>query len=148
LASAPRIAPDPAAAGYLARFGLPTGRTPVPVLTMHNIGDGTAPVAHERAYVERVALLGDRAELRQMFVNRGGHCVFTASEEITALRTLVRRLDDGRWPSASPAALNAEAGLLGPEQQTIFDVLRDVRVPAVPAFADYAPAPYPRILPF
>lgn len=146
LASAPRVFPDPAAAGYLTRFGLPLGRTPFPVLTMHTLGDGTAPVAHERAYAERVALFGDRKELRQLFVNRGGHCVFTASEEITAVQTLVRRLDKGRWTANGPAALNVEAALLAPEHQTIFDVVSETRVRVAPAFIRYHPAPYPRVL--
>ncbi|WP_410652349.1 alpha/beta hydrolase family protein [Amycolatopsis sp. cmx-4-54] len=145
LAKAPRIAPDPAAAGYLARFGLPLGRTPVPVLTMHTVADGTAPAAHERAYAERAGPGGD---LRQLFVNRAGHCVFTASEEITALRTLERRMDAGHWPSSGPAALNAEAGGLAPEHQTIFDSVGETRVTTTPAFARHTPPPYPRILPF
>ncbi len=148
LAKAPRISPDPAAAGYLARFGLPLGRTPLPVLTMHTVADGTAPAAHERAYAERVALVGDRRNLRQLFVNRAGHCVFTASEEITALRTLERRLDGGHWPSGDPATLNAEAGGLAPEHQTIFDVVGEARVTTTPAFAWHSPPPYPRVLPF
>ncbi|KFU81940.1 alpha/beta hydrolase [Amycolatopsis lurida] len=148
LAKAPRVAPDPAAAGYLARFGLPLGRTPVPVLTMHTVADGTAPAAHERAYAERVALAGDRDDLRQLFVNRAGHCVFTASEEITALRTLERRLNAGQWPSSAPAALNSEAGGLAPEHQTIFDAVGEARVTTTPAFARHSPPPYPRVLPF
>ncbi|WP_125684858.1 hypothetical protein [Amycolatopsis sp. WAC 04182] len=145
LAKAPRVTPDPAAAGYLAKFGLPLGGTPVPVLTMHTVADGTAPAAHERAYAERVGPGGD---LRQLFVNRAGHCVFTASEEITALRTLERRLDAGNWPSSGPAALNAEAGKLAPEHQTIFDAVGEARVTTTPAFARHSPPPYPRVLPF
>lgn len=145
LAKAPRIAPDPAASAYLARFGLPLGRTAVPVLTMHTVADGTAPVAHERAYAERV---GPGDELRQLFVNRAGHCVFTASEEITALRTLERRLDRGRWPSTGATTLNSEAGSLTPEHQTIFDIVRETRVTTTPAFARHSPPPYPRALPF
>ncbi|RSM79922.1 hypothetical protein DL991_14160 [Amycolatopsis sp. WAC 01375] len=148
LARAPRVAPDPAAAGYLARFGLPLGRTPFPVLTMHTVADGTAPAAHERAYAERVELAGDPGNLRQLFVNRAGHCVFTASEEITALRTLERRLDRGHWPSSGPAALNAEAAGLAAEHQTIFDAVGEARVTTTPAFARHSPPPYPRALPF
>ncbi|MBB5857647.1 hypothetical protein ACFQ05_18750 [Amycolatopsis umgeniensis] len=142
LAKAPRISPDPAAAAYLARFGLPLGRTPFPVLTMHTVADGTAPAAHERAYADRV---GDRRNLRQLFVNRAGHCVFTASEEITALRTLERRLDSGNWPSGD---LNADAGRLAPQYQTIFDIVRETRVTTTPAFTRHSPPPYPRLLPF
>lgn len=145
LAKAPRIAPDPAAVGYLAHFGLPLGRTPVPVLTMHTVADGTAPAAHERAYADRAGPSGD---LRQLFVNRAGHCVFTASEEITALRTLERRLDAGHWPSDAPAALNSEAGELAPEHQTIYDAVGETRVTTSPAFTRHSPPPYPRVLPF
>lgn len=148
LAAAPRITPDPAAVAYLARFGLPLGRTPWPVLTMHNVGDGVVPAAHERAYADRVALLGQPARLRQLFVDRAGHCIFTSSEEITAFRTLIDRIDSGRWAATDPAALNAGAGRLGPDHQLIFDVINEVRVPTTPAFTTYSPAPYPRTLPF
>lgn len=148
LAAAPRIAPDPAAVGYLVRFGLPLGRTPWPVLTMHNVGDGLTPAAHERAYAERVALLGQPAKLRQLFVNRAGHCIFTSSEEITAFQALRHRIDTGRWAATDPAWLNQSAGRLGPTHQQILDVINGGFAPANPAFTTHSPAPYPRTLPF
>jgi pimeloyl-ACP methyl ester carboxylesterase len=148
LANAPRIAPDVRAVTYLAKFGLPVGQTPWPVLTMHTVADGTAPAAHERTYADRVARLGEPRKLKQLFVNRAGHCIFTSSEEITAFRTLVRRMESGHWPATDPSTLNGAAGQFGPEHQLIFDILNGVQAPANPAFTTFAPVPFPRVLPF
>lgn len=142
LAAEPRIRPDARAVGYLARLGLPIGTNPWPVLTMHNVADGAAPAANERAYAERVTR---PTNLRQLYIDRAGHCTFTSSEEITSLRTLLRRIETGRWTDAD---LNTEAGRLGPDHQLILDRLTGSYVPSRPAFTAFTPDPYPRTLPF
>jgi len=43
--------------------------------------------------------------------------------------------------------LNAEAGELAPEHQTIFDAVGNAQVTTTPAFARHYPPPYPRVLP-
>ncbi|MDG4791128.1 hypothetical protein O7626_35380 [Micromonospora sp. WMMD1102] len=106
---------------------------------MHPIGDGVAP-GHERVYGDRV----DSSRIRQLFVNRGGHCQHTAAEELTALRVLRDRVETGRWSSTSPEVLNAEANRIGPEFHGIYDWLHNEQGSTAPAFARYRPAPLPR----
>ncbi|MEU8412898.1 hypothetical protein AB0C24_08930 [Amycolatopsis japonica] len=139
LATAPPVEEDKAAARWLGRVGTPTGRGRQPVVTLHPIGDGVAP-EHERTYGDRV----DPGRIRQLFVNRGGHCQHTAAEELTALRVLRDRVETGRWPSTSPERLNAEANRFGPELRFLFDWLHGEPGTAAPAFRRYHPDPLPR----
>ncbi|AUI63401.1 hypothetical protein [Amycolatopsis sp. BJA-103] len=140
LAAAPRVKADHAAARLLDRIGTPTGRGHQPIVTLHPIGDGVAP-EHERTYGDRV----DPARIRQVFVNRGGHCQHTAAEELTALRLLRDRVETGRWPSTSPERLNAEASRFGPEFHFLYDWLHGEPGTSAPAFRRHHPAPLPRV---
>jgi dienelactone hydrolase len=108
LAAAPRIAADPQAVGFIQRYGVPTGRTPVPVVTMHTTGDGGAVPDQENWYADQVRRHGDPRQLRQLYVDRGGHCSFSAADEIVMLRTLFARIESGRWADTSPQQLNAQ----------------------------------------
>jgi len=113
LAVAPRIAADPGAVDYLSRFIIFNGRIRQPVLTMHTIGDGLVLNQDEQAYASVVRAAGNNALLRQTFVNRAGHCAFTPAEVVAAFRTMISRLDTGRWgDSTDPADMNATAGAL------------------------------------
>ncbi|MFC9255308.1 hypothetical protein [Amycolatopsis thailandensis] len=140
LAAAPRVQADDVAARWLARVGTPTGRGHQPVVTLHPIGDGVAP-EHERTYGDSV----DSARIRQLYVNRAGHCQHTAAEELTALRVLRDRVETGRWASTSPERLNAEANRFGPELRFLYDWLHGEQGTAAPAFRRYHPAPLPRV---
>ncbi|MEE6258509.1 alpha/beta hydrolase-fold protein [Plantactinospora sonchi] len=140
LAAAPRIAADPAAVGYMYRYGVPTGRTPVPVVSMHTTGDGGAPPDQERWYADQVRRAGDPGRLRQLHVARGGHCSFSAAEEIVLLRTLFARLDTGRWPDTSARRLNDQANALGAGYQLVLDLGRTFQdAPMPPAFTSFTP---------
>ncbi|MEV7551087.1 hypothetical protein AB0N89_15815 [Amycolatopsis sp. NPDC089917] len=140
LAVAPRVEADGAAARWLARIGTPTGHGRQPVVTLHPIGDGVAP-GHERNYGDRV----DSDRIRQVFVNRGGHCQHTAAEELTALRVLRDRVETGRWSSTSPERLSAEANRFGPELHFLRDWLHGDQGTTAPAFRRHHPAPLPRV---
>jgi hypothetical protein len=144
LDQATRIGAAPAAVAYLAHNIVFTGRLPVPVLTMHTTGDGLVVPENEQAYRSAVDRAGDGAALQQIFVHRAGHCAFTPAETITAVQTLVNRVDTGRWDLSAldPASLNAQAAALGP-QYNIFEVGTTVKR-AAPAFLRYRPAPYLR----
>ncbi|WP_143230641.1 hypothetical protein [Actinosynnema sp. ALI-1.44] len=141
LAQAPRVTPDPKAVGYLARTSVPFGVNPWPVVTLHNVADGATPLSNDRVYADRV---WNPDNLRQYQINRPGHCTFTASEEITAFQSLIRRLDSGRWSATDPASLNTAASGHGPEAQLIFSQLTDEFLPARPAFAPHRPGSFPR----
>jgi pimeloyl-ACP methyl ester carboxylesterase len=141
LAKAPRVAPDPQAVHYMYRNGVVSGKSPVPVVTLHGTRDGGAVSDQEAWYAKQV----DRPDrLRQLFVNRGGHCGFSASEELTSLRTLLHKIDTGHWPDTSPAGLNTAAAGFGAKYQNVFnlDDFTDKEMP--PAFTRFTPANFQR----
>lgn len=140
LNSAPRISAKPSAVAYLARYISYNGDISVPVLTMHTTGDGLVVPENEQAYRSVVGRAGNGSLLRQIFVARAGHCAFTPAETITAVQTLLNRLDTGQWNVPDPAGLNAEATALGPG----YNVFTGATSEVLPAFTSYQPAPYLR----
>jgi pimeloyl-ACP methyl ester carboxylesterase len=147
LAAAPRVKADPAAVTYLRRnitFNGQLGDRNTPVLTMHTVGDGLVVPENEWAYENAVANAGNTGLLRQVFVDRAGHCAFTPAETITAVKSLVNRLKTGQWNDASltPAKMNARAAALGPKFNVFAGPSGPVATP--PGFLSYTPPPYPR----
>ena len=142
LNSSPRIAANPNATAWLERNISFDGQIQVPVLTMHTTGDGLVVPENEQAYRSVVDRAGNGNLLRQIFVNRAGHCAFTPAETITAVQTLENRISTGQWNVPSPAAMNAQAAALGP-QYNIYSTGSQV-VPTAPAFISYTPARYLR----
>ncbi|MFC7533287.1 hypothetical protein [Actinoplanes sp. GCM10030250] len=120
------VRPDPAALRSLARTSTLSGHLDVPNLTMHTLYDQLAPVEFEEQYARQVRAAGDQHLLRQAYVARRGHCAFTPSEIIAAVRAVERRAVTGRWGwGATARHLQADAEGLG---------LGDA-----PAFVDYRP---------
>ena len=142
LNGSPRISSNPNATAWLERNISFDGQIQVPVLTMHTTGDGLVVPENEQAYRSVVDRDGHASLLRQVFVNRAGHCAFTPAETITAVQTLENRLSTGQWNVPSPAAMNAQAANLG-SAYNIFSVNNQV-VPTAPAFISYTPARYLR----
>ncbi len=142
LNSAPRISPDPKAVEYLNKNITFDGDLDIPVLTMHTTGDGLVVNENEQTYASVTREAGDSSLLRQVFVDRAGHCTFTPAENLVALQTLIRRLDTGRWDdTTNPALLNQEAAALGPG----LNVLLVQSLPPQPsAFVRFQPAPFLR----
>lgn len=134
------ITPDPAAAAYLDRYISFDGNLAMPVLSMHTTGDGLVIPPNEAAYATAVAAAGKSDLLRQVFVQRAGHCAFSPGEVVAALEVLLKRLDSGVWDDAAlqPAELNAVAASLGPSANQVFFF----NLP--PSVVTYAPARYPR----
>jgi hypothetical protein len=144
LARASRIAADHRAVRYLTRNITFTGQLGVPVLTMQTTGDPNVVPESDQAYRSAVARAGDAALLRETFIHRAGHCVFTPAETIAAVRVLLHRLRSGHWDAGAltPRALNAGAAALGPAYNAVSDGAKLVPVP--PAYVRYRPAPFPR----
>jgi pimeloyl-ACP methyl ester carboxylesterase len=138
------IKPDPQALAYLDRNISFDGRLTVPVLTMHTTADGLVVPQDETAYADVVRSAGSQDLLRQVFVQRAGHCAFTSAEVIALIEVMLRRLDTGQWDAAAltPDALNGAALQLGVSLNAIAGLF-----PANPAFASFAPGPYPRPFP-
>jgi len=91
-----------------------------------------------------VAKAGDSVLLRQVYVNRAGHCAFTPAETITAVKTLLNRMSSGQWNSAAltPTAMNARAAALGPNYNVFGSNGSVVATP--PGFLSFTPPPYLR----
>jgi pimeloyl-ACP methyl ester carboxylesterase len=140
LAAAPRITADRAALRYLTRFITLRGRLEVPVLTMHNIADPLAPVEHEAAYAAVVREADDWSHLRQVYVGRAGHCIFTPAETVAALQVVMKRVDSGGWTARTePDHLNRRAAALGPALNAYLDDETGQPVPTAPAFVEFKP---------
>lgn len=152
LNAAPRVTAEPEATAYLIRTGGFPGLTPVPVVTVHGTLDGSAPVEHERSFAERVALVGDLGNLRQLYLARGSTCAFSPAEILVALEALEDRVTTGEWGDTSPEALNARAAAYPDEHRRVYNfwipIDQDRWASLPPAFTAYEPAPLPRTYPF
>jgi len=123
------VAGDPAAVAVLARTSTVTGHLDVPELNLHTLYDQLAPVEYENRYADQVRAAGDGRLLRQAYVNRRGHCAFTASEIVAALQAVTHRVVTGHWDNAATTTgLQAAAVALGLGDQ--------------PAFVDFRPGPF------
>ena len=138
------IKPDPQAVAYLDRNVSFDGNLKVPVLTMHTTADGLVVPQDETAYSDVVRAAGREELLRQVFVQRAGHCAFTSAEVISLIKVMLARLDTGKWDATAltPAALNASALALGPSLNALGGLFA-----AQPAFAAFDAGPYPRPFP-
>ncbi|WP_090064968.1 hypothetical protein [Lentzea flaviverrucosa] len=118
----------------LRSSGDPPGRPRSPVVTLHAPGDPT-PVGHSGAYRGR--------DVRQLPVNRAGHCKHTAAEELVALRVLEDRISTGRRQHAD---VHDMAGQHGPEMRVLQD--RTTTPPreetVAPGFVTHHPGRFPR----
>ncbi|WP_155126645.1 alpha/beta hydrolase [[Actinomadura] parvosata] len=106
LAAAPRVSADPGAVAYMESYFTPRGALGVPVLTVHERGDNYPTVTQARAYADVVRRAGNGALLRQAFVDRPGHCRYTAAELVAAVRTLRSRVLTGHWTGTDAHRLN------------------------------------------
>ncbi len=104
------IETDPNALKYVNKYSSVTGDLRVPILTVHTTGDGLVPDSTESYFSSLVARSGDQDLLRQLFVGRAGHCTFSASETIVALKAEIHRVLYGNWPNLGARHLNHLAG--------------------------------------
>ncbi|MGW3031974.1 alpha/beta hydrolase [Streptomyces sp. NPDC001178] len=105
---------DPAAVGTAQRTSSAGQGLEVPLLDVHTTADNLVPVEQENRFAARVRASGDGALLRQVYVERQGHCAFTTAETVAALHALEHRVSTGRWDdAATPEALQRSATELG-----------------------------------
>src|SRR5207248_72019 len=109
----PRISADPAAAAYLDRNLTFDGVLKVPEVTLHTTGDGLVVAANEAAYADVVSSAASSGQLRQLFVHRANHCIFTPAEQISAFQVLFDRLQTGTWDPTGSDVMNSRATALG-----------------------------------
>ncbi len=71
---------SPSAVAYVSRYLSLTGGLRILVMTLHAVADESTPVELEAEYRNKVSAAGKSEYLRQLFVNRAGHCNFTTAE--------------------------------------------------------------------
>jgi len=109
LEQAPRISADPAAVAYMFKHYVPTGRIDHPVLLMQTVSDPLTLTEFTEDYATTVQSQGRQPLVQTAYVERVGHCNFTADEVLAGLKALQSRIAQGQW-EASAAALNATSG--------------------------------------
>ena len=155
LNAAPRISSDPGAVAYLNQYLTLNGNLSVPVLTMYTSGEGIEVTENAQAYASVVHASGDTSLLRQVFIHRAGHCLFTPAETLAALQTLIHRMDTGQWEdSTNPDQMNQEAAALGPNVNVLCagivpngSCAGSPLIPTTPAFFNFEPTLFLRPFP-
>jgi pimeloyl-ACP methyl ester carboxylesterase len=142
--NAARISADPAAAAYLDRNLTFDGVLKLPEVTLHTTGDGLVVAANEAAYADVVSSASDSDQLRQLFVHRANHCIFTPAEQIAAFQVLFDRLQNGTWDPTGSDAMNSRATALGGQYNggRLPGAAAPISAPA--QFVDYSPPAFPR----
>jgi len=141
-AAAPRVTADPSAVQFMTQFGQPDGSLTLPMLTMHTTDDGRVIPGNERAYDDLVARHGRTDLLTSLFVSRAGHCAFSDAEIIAGFQALITRMDRGRWPDTSAAAMNALAAAVGGTYAHTAPL--DYSIADSGQFVSFTPEPLPR----
>jgi len=96
-----RVAADPQARNSRGLANVPkiTGDIPVPVISMHTIGDLFVPFSMEQIYAREVAAHGKSDMLVSRAIRDVGHCAFTLAEQQQAFADLVRWVETGARPA-------------------------------------------------
>ena len=76
-----------------------SGRLPIPVLSLHTIGDLFVPFSMEQIYARRVAAQGLSDRLVVRAIRDHGHCGFAVPEETRAFSDLVNWVEHGVKPA-------------------------------------------------
>lgn len=104
-----RYRADPQAVAALAADSNPSGRLPVPVLTLHAIDDPTAFVELESAYRDTVAAAGQADRLVQVFSAESEHSYLSDPEYPALMAALLDWVDRGERPTPAAVAQRCEA---------------------------------------
>ncbi|GAA4237990.1 alpha/beta hydrolase [Postechiella marina] len=119
--AAPRIKSDPIAIKYWSAPGRThVGEPKVPLLRIHTSGDGLVYPVLTQGYEELVKQKGYSKLFRSAYVNNWGHCMFSSGEWLSAIETLMLRLDTGFWPETDPQAMNERAKKMEPNSKARF----------------------------
>ena len=95
-----RVAQDPQGRHPNGIANIPpiSGRLPIPVLSLHTIGDLFVPFSMEQIYARPVAAEGASELLVVRAIRDHGHCGFAVQEEAAAFAALVNWVDQGVKP--------------------------------------------------
>ena len=95
-----RVAQDPQGRhpNGIANISPISGQLPIPVLSLHTIGDLFVPFSMEQIYARRAAAEGAADRLVVRAIRDHGHCGFAVQEEAAAFADLVNWVDHGVKP--------------------------------------------------
>ncbi|MCC6246020.1 MAG: hypothetical protein IT353_24515 [Gemmatimonadaceae bacterium] len=99
-----RASANAAARAAFASDADPTGRIPVPVLTMHAVNDPTAFVELESVFRETMRRGGSGDRLVQLFTDDSEHSYLSDAQYVTAMRALLAWAEGGKKPTARAVA--------------------------------------------
>jgi pimeloyl-ACP methyl ester carboxylesterase len=96
-----RVAQEPAGRVEhgVANVPVVNGTPPVPVLTLHDLGDLFVPFSMEQVYAQRVAAAGLSDLVVQRAIRGVGHCDFTPAEFLRGFTDLVQWVEHGVHPA-------------------------------------------------
>ena len=96
-----RVTQDPQGRRPNGLANIPTisGQLPIPVLSLHTIGDLFVPLSMEQIYARRVAAAGQSDRLVSRAYRDHGHCGFAVQEEEAAFADLVNWVTSGARPA-------------------------------------------------
>ncbi len=99
-----RVEPDPQGrhAAGLANVPPISGNPPIPVVSLHNLGDLFVPFSMEQIYARRAAANGKADQFVSRAIRAYGHCDFKESEEAAAFADLVDWVENGVKPAGDP----------------------------------------------
>jgi pimeloyl-ACP methyl ester carboxylesterase len=82
----------------LAEIPVVSGKIPIPVISMHTLGDLFVPFSMQQIYARRVAEFGKSDMLVQRAIRDVNHCGFTLEEQIDAFIELIMWVEEGVKP--------------------------------------------------
>ena len=103
-----RAGSHPDALAFLVSAYDPTGEVPIPVVTLHTIGDGLVIVENENAYAQTLREAGTRGNLFRAYTNADGHCAFSGSEFLAGFKALVDWVQTNVRPTQRRIAADCE----------------------------------------
>lgn len=121
VARAPRVAAESGPLEYVHKMYPFDGHITMPVMGMNSTGDPYVWSAIDSGYLAAVQRAGRQDLLRLTYVHSAGHCAFSGAERVATFEVLLERLDTGRWPDTSAAALNARAAAVNFGPQRFWD---------------------------
>ena len=109
-----RISADPAALARAEPLMSYTGKISGPIIVVDN-DDPVDPAPLKLAYAKTLKKAGTLDLLRMCWVHGAGHGGQTGIDRVAGFVSLINRLESGKWPDTSPAAMNALAEKLASE---------------------------------
>ena len=104
-----RYRADPAAVARFAQDTDPTGRIPVPVLTVKGVNDPTAFVELDSVFKATMDKAGTSGHLVQTFTQHSGHSYLSDPTYPTLVAALLRWVNDGTQPTPASIASQCPA---------------------------------------